>query len=175
CALPIYGRLDGAQRGKHPHDGAGTLICLSRQQAGMPLRNMEYDCTGFEQNKITFLIGRDLAEGVEGEMRRPLHFAEGNKTHLIGLADLLKRPAYAHVARLPCTTVRRLPEGCNGGNHGFSPDYGLHNSRTIERSRRRQRRPERIALCPSAAWGSYDGIIALPNGRGYAPAISFSR
>src|SRR5690606_29375880 len=81
--------------------------------------------------------------------RRPLHFAEGNKTHLIGLAHLLKRPAYAHVARLPCTTVRRLPEGCNGGDHGFSPDYGLHNSRTIERSRRRQRRPERIELVPA--------------------------
>src|SRR5690606_6420560 len=106
-----------------------------------------------------------------GEMRWPLHFAEGNKTHLIGLAHLLKRPAYAHVARLPCTTVRRLPEGCNGGDHGFSPDYGLHNSRTIERSRRRQRRPERIELVPARL-----GVAPpMPNGRGYVPAISFSR
>jgi len=42
----------------------------------MALRNMEDDRACLEQNEAVFLIGGDLAEGVEREVRGLLHRGE---------------------------------------------------------------------------------------------------
>ncbi|TWI04265.1 hypothetical protein IQ17_03589 [Bradyrhizobium daqingense] len=86
----------------------------------MTLGDMEHDRAGFEQREIAVLIGRDLPKRMQREVRRRLHRGEGEKANVIGLADLLQRPANPHVARLPAAAVGGVFEGGDGG-HGMAP------------------------------------------------------
>jgi hypothetical protein len=81
----------------------------------MALGNMQHDGTGFEQDEIAFLIGRDLPEGMKRDVRRLLLSTEGNEANVIGLSHFLKRPADTHVARQSTATIRRAFEGCDRG------------------------------------------------------------
>ena len=65
----------------------------------MSLGDMKHDRPGLEEREIAFLVSRDLPERVERPMRGFLHRTERNKTNLVGLPYLLKRPAHARVTR----------------------------------------------------------------------------
>ena len=92
-------RFHRVDRGKHPGDCAGAGIGIARQQAGVALRDMEDDRSRLEQRKLAFLIGRNLAERMQRQMRGFLHSAKRNKTNLVRLAHFFKRPANARVTR----------------------------------------------------------------------------
>jgi hypothetical protein len=51
-------------------------------------------------------------------MRRLLHFTERKKTNLVTLTNFFKRPPNDHVTRQSPATIRRPPEGGDGGPHG---------------------------------------------------------
>jgi hypothetical protein len=72
----------------------------------MALGDVEHDRPCFEQDKIAFLIGRNLAERMQRLMRPFLHRAERNKANLIGLAHFFERPADARITRQPLAAVR---------------------------------------------------------------------
>jgi hypothetical protein len=55
-------RLNRIERREHPGDGAGVGIVW--QQAAMPLRDVQIDRAGFEEDETAFLIGGDLAKGM---------------------------------------------------------------------------------------------------------------
>src|ERR1700678_1226584 len=55
----------GIKCGKHPRDRARAGIAILRQQARMLLSKMKDDRAGLEQRERTFLIGGDLAEGMD--------------------------------------------------------------------------------------------------------------
>ena len=78
---------------------------LGGQQARMALGDMEDDRPRFEQDELAFLIGRDLPEGMAGEMRGLLHLLERHQADVVGLAHFLERPANPHVARQPLAAV----------------------------------------------------------------------
>ncbi|MGY2938199.1 hypothetical protein ACVWZK_003341 [Bradyrhizobium sp. GM0.4] len=110
-------RLQRAQRSKHPGDRAGPGVRLRRQQPGVTLGDMEHDRAGLEQGEIAVLVGRNLPEWMQGEMRGFFHRLERNQTHVVRLADLFERPAHPHVAGLPLAAVGRAFEGGDGGGH----------------------------------------------------------
>jgi hypothetical protein len=111
-AFPKFGgldfedrRLDRVERGEHPADRARPGIGIVGQQAGMMLGDVEDDRAGFEQDEIAFLIGGNLAEGMERQMRGLLHRGKGNEAHLIGQARFFERPANAGIARQPLAAI----------------------------------------------------------------------
>jgi hypothetical protein len=87
------------------HATARAGIRIVRQQAGMPLRDVEHDRARFEQGKTAFLISRNLPERMQRKMRWLLHRLERNQTNLVRLPDFFKRPAHAHVPRQPLAAV----------------------------------------------------------------------
>ena len=62
------------------------------------LRDVEHDGSRIEQGEIALFIGRNLPERMNREMRRFLHRAERNQTHLVRLAHFFQRPAHARIA-----------------------------------------------------------------------------
>lgn len=85
-------------------------IRIARQQAGMALRDMEYDRPRLEQGKTVFFVGRNLPERMKRSMGRLLHRSERDETNLVRLARLFERPANACRAPVPCrdrATVQR--------------------------------------------------------------------
>lgn len=87
----------------------------------MALRDVEHDRSRLEQAEIAFLIGRNLAERIDRQMRELPHRAEREETNIVWLADFLERPANAHVARLPPAAVGRPFKGGDGGDHRQAP------------------------------------------------------
>lgn len=87
----------------------------------MALRDMQHDRPGLEQGEIALLIGRDLPEGLDREMRGLLHRLERQQADIVGLADLFERPAQAHVARQAIAPVGRTFEGGDDGGHRRLP------------------------------------------------------
>ena len=87
----------------------------------MALRDVEHDAPGLEQGEIAFFIGRNLAEGMQREMRGLLHLGERNQADVVGLAHFFKRPADTHVARLAPAAVGRSFKGGDGGGQRFTP------------------------------------------------------
>lgn len=79
-------RLHPTFRGKHPCDRAPAGIRIVRQQAGMALRNVEHDGPGLEQGEVAFFVGRNLPEGMRGQVRRFLHLTERKKANVVSLA-----------------------------------------------------------------------------------------
>ncbi|MBB4360891.1 hypothetical protein GGD65_001913 [Bradyrhizobium sp. CIR18] len=71
----------------------------------MTLGDAQHDRTGFEQGEIAILEGWNLPERMQRQMRRLLHRRERDEADIVGLADLLQRPANPHVARLPAAAV----------------------------------------------------------------------
>jgi hypothetical protein len=114
-------RLDGVERGEHPHDGARPGIRILRQQAPMALRDVENDRSRLEEDEIAFLIAGNLSEGLHRAVRRFLHGLERNEADVIRLADFLKRPTDAHVARQPPPAIRRAFKGGDRGGHRNPP------------------------------------------------------
>src|SRR5436190_8194104 len=86
-------RLHRAERSKHPCDRARPGIGIVRQQARMALGDMQHDRPCLEQREIAFLIGWNLSERMKRQMRGLLHRTERNRANLVGLANLLERPA----------------------------------------------------------------------------------
>jgi hypothetical protein len=84
----------------------------------MALGNMEHDGARLEQRKIGFFISWNFPEGMKRSMRRLLHFTERKKTNLVTLTNFFKRPPNDHVTRQSPATIRRPPEGGDGGPHG---------------------------------------------------------
>ena len=78
---------------------ARARIGVVRQQALMPLGNVEHDGTGFEQRETAFLVSRDLPEWLKRQVRGLLHRRERDQPDVVRLADFLERPAHRHVAR----------------------------------------------------------------------------
>ena len=68
-------RLDRVERGEHPGDRARPGVRVVRQQARMALGDVEHDRPGLEEGEIAVLVGRDLAEGVQRQVRGLLHLA----------------------------------------------------------------------------------------------------
>ena len=71
----------------------------------MALGDMEHDRPRLEQGEIAVLIGRDLAERMQRQMRGLLHRSERDKANLVGLAHFLERPANARVTRQPLAAI----------------------------------------------------------------------
>jgi len=93
----------------------------------MLVRDVENDGAGFEEDEVATLksgfIGGDLAEGLERQMLRLFHRLEGDQADVIGLTDLLQRPADPHVAREATSAIRGGFEGGDDGVwHGRVPD-----------------------------------------------------
>jgi len=107
--------LHRAERGEHPGDRSRPGVRVVRQQARTGLGDVEHDAAGLEQHQVAFLVGRDLAEGMKRPVRRLLHLGEGDQADVIRLADLLERPAHAHVAGQALATIGRGLEGGDGG------------------------------------------------------------
>src|SRR4051794_3088944 len=68
-----------------------------RQKARMLLGDMQHDRPGLEQSKVAFLIGRDLTERMEGQMRGLLQCLERHKANRVGLAHFLESPTNARI------------------------------------------------------------------------------
>ena len=68
--------LDRVERGKHPGDRAGARRRIFGQQAAMTRRDVEDDRARLEERDAIFLIGRNLPEGLERQMRGLLHRGE---------------------------------------------------------------------------------------------------
>jgi hypothetical protein len=84
----------------------------------MALGDVEDDRAGLEQGQAAFLIGRDLAERMQRQVRGLLHRAEGHQAHLVRQARFFERPAHARVARQSLAAVGRAFECGNGDGHG---------------------------------------------------------
>ena len=65
----------------------------------MLLGDVKHDRSRLEQREIAFLIGWNLAEGMNRQMRRFLHRTKRNKANLVGFANLLEGPANARITR----------------------------------------------------------------------------
>ena len=83
----------------------------------MLLGKMKDDRAGLEQREGTFLIGGDLAEGMDGQMVRRLHRREGHKTNLIWLPHFLERPAKRVSRASPSPPSVRSLKGSDGNCH----------------------------------------------------------
>ena len=91
-------RLDSGERREHPHDRAGARVCVRWQQARKALGYVKHDRARLKEREIAFLISRDLAERIACEMCALLKLLPRDQAHVVRLADLLQRPAHAHVA-----------------------------------------------------------------------------
>jgi hypothetical protein len=78
---------------------------IRRKQPRVARGDVKHDRAGLEQGHVAVLAGRDLPERVQPPVRRLLHRREGDRAHVVGLADLLERPADAHVAHQPPPAV----------------------------------------------------------------------
>ena len=83
----------------------------------MALGDVEHDGPRLEQDELAFLVGRDLAERMQRQVRRLLHRPERNQANLVGLAHLFQRPANARVARQSLAAVGRAFKGGDGDGH----------------------------------------------------------
>ena len=83
--------------------------------------NVEQDRACFEEGDLAFFIGRDLTEGIEGEMSRLLHLGAGQEADFIRPADFLQRPANSHVTGQPLTAIGRVCKGGYGDGHADAP------------------------------------------------------
>ena len=83
----------------------------------MALRDMEYDHPRLEEREIVLFVGRNLTEGMPLTMRSFLHLTEREKSNLVRLAHLFKRPANAHVTRQSSAAIGRPFKSGDGGNH----------------------------------------------------------
>jgi len=72
----------------------------------LALGDMEHDRPCLEQGEIAFLVGRNLAERMKGQVRGFLHRTKRNKANLVGLAHFFKRPANAHITRQSLAAIR---------------------------------------------------------------------
>src|SRR5213595_803224 len=82
---------------------------------------MEHDCSGLKQGEIVLLVGRDLPEGMQSQVRGLLHCRKRDKANLVRLAHFLQRPTYARITRQSLAAVRRAFEGSNGDRHMEAP------------------------------------------------------
>src|ERR1700731_1125447 len=82
---------------------------------------MEHGGPRLKQGKNAFFIGRNLPERMQRSMRGFLHRTERNKTNLVRLTDLFKRPANAHVTRQSPAAIGRPFKCSNGGGHWKAP------------------------------------------------------
>jgi hypothetical protein len=128
------GRLDGVEGSEHPGDGAGARVGVVGEEAGVVRREVEDDRAGLEEDERAVLVGRDRAEGMQGEMRGFLEGAERDQAHRVGLADFFERPANARVAGEALAAVGRTLERGDRDGHGTASE------RTTRRSRRRRGR-----------------------------------
>ena len=96
----------------------------------MALGDVEDDGAGFEEAEVALLIGGNLPERMQRQVRRLLHLLEGDQANIIGLADFFERPANAHVPRQSLTAIGRGFEGGDGGScgHGLSRSLSLASS-----------------------------------------------
>ena len=83
----------------------------------MVFGNVEDDRPCLEQDEIGFLVGRNLTERVERQMRGLLHRSKRNRPDFIGLAHFLERPANARIARQSPAAIGRPFKGGNGDGH----------------------------------------------------------
>ena len=81
-------------------------------------RDMEHDRPRLEEGEIAFFIGRNLPERMKRAMRGLLHRFERNKTNVVRLAHLFKRPANAHVARQAPAAIGRASKAVMVGRMG---------------------------------------------------------
>ena len=63
------------------------------------LGDMEHERACLEQGEIAFLVGRNLTERMQRQMRRFLHRSKRNQANPVGLAHFFKRPANARITR----------------------------------------------------------------------------
>ena len=75
------------------------------------------DRPALKQAEIAFLIGRDLAEGIERAVGRLLQRLKGDEAHRIGLSDFFQRPADPGVARQALAAIGRPLEGRDRDRH----------------------------------------------------------
>ena len=83
----------------------------------MALGNMENDRACLEQDEIAFLIGGNLAEGLQAQMCGRLHRMERDEANFVGLAHFFERPANARVTRQSLAAIGRPFEGGDDGSH----------------------------------------------------------
>ena len=108
-------------------------------QAGEAFGNVPDDRTAFEQDQVTVLQRRHLAEGLARPVRRPLLRALGQQAHGIGLAHLLQRPPDAQVTDLAPGEIRNPVEGGDGdlgrgiNRHGGPPHPACRGGRPASR------------------------------------------
>src|SRR6185436_6284856 len=102
--------------------GGSTVLSAANihviAQARMALRDTEDDRSCLEQGEVTFLVGRNLAEGMKRQMRGFLHRTKRNRANLVGLADFFKRPANARITRQSLAAIGRAFKGGNDYGHG---------------------------------------------------------
>ena len=123
-------RLHRADRREHPADRARPRGRVRGQEARVAGRDVKHDRPGLEEGHLAILEGGDLPERLDRPVRRRLHRGEGDRADVVGLADLLERPAHAHVARHALAAVRRAFEGGDGDAHG-----GILTAGEVERGR----------------------------------------
>ena len=76
-----------------------------RQQALMALGDMQHDGSGLEQGEAFFLIGRNLAERIDRQVRRLFQRRKRHQPHLIRPPRFLQRPTHPGVARQPFAAI----------------------------------------------------------------------
>ena len=77
-----------------------------------------------EQRQVAFLIGRDLPERMERNMRGFLHLTERKKSNVVRLIYFFKRPANAHVTRQSLAAIGRAFKGGDCDGHQKAPVDG---------------------------------------------------
>ncbi len=65
----------------------------------MALADVKYNRAGFEQDQLAFLVGRNLAERVQRQVRGFLHGSKRNRPNVVRLAHFFQRPAHARITR----------------------------------------------------------------------------
>ena len=114
-------RLDGVEGRKHPRDRPRTGIVVGGQQSRMVGGDVEHDRASLEQHETAFLIGRDLPERMQRQMRGFFHRAERHEPDLVGKTRFLECPAHARVARESPAAIGRFFKGGDGDGHGAAP------------------------------------------------------
>ncbi len=151
-------RLHGVERGEDPGDRPRPCAGVIGQQARVMLGNVEDDRAGLEQGEIALFVGGNLAERMQGQMRRFLHRAERHQTNLVGQARFLQRPAHARIAGQSLAAVGRAFKGGDDDAHRCRFPSAAYRrvgwpalSRMTSRRRRTRHRAEKISGFGAAA------------------------
>jgi hypothetical protein len=93
-------RLDGVQRGKHPHHGLLARGRVGRQQAGFLAAEVQQDGARFEDGKVAVVQHGDLAERLLRAVAGCVLVIAADGAHLVGKARFFQRPAHAQLAHV---------------------------------------------------------------------------